>query len=277
MPIINIKTIQQPIILLSGDYGTGKSYIHKLLSKYIQSAVSLNKFDFITRKILFILNIHPLQINYTLLNDDMIDRELYANNSNMIYLQNKISSEKNVSIESMKYFIENILKIPIDKYTDNDIQVLTTSLNNLYLLKNKKDAKKILYKMTTDIFYDIIDNYYNWNMKDNVFKYLDQRFEEFKKIYDNHQKRIVYYAYDINEVLYFKEKYNAQNIFVTMKSHLQTQLLLKDSKIDSADTVTSSKQQENVKAMRIHADFVIENNLEFDEKLVNKILNNLNI
>jgi len=277
MANINIKSVQNPIIVISGNYGTGKSYIHKLISKYIQSAVSLNKFDFITRKLLFILDIHPLQINYVLINDDLIDRELYFTNSNMIYLKDKINSEQTINLDSMKYFIEHILSIPLNLYSDPEIIILANRLNEIYSTKKIKDTKNLFYKMTTDLFYDIIDNVYNWDIKENVFKYLDSNLNEYKRIYDKFQKRIVYYAYDINEVLYFKEKYNAQNIFITMKSHLQTQLLIKENKTSDADTVISYKQQENVKLMRTHADFVIENNLEFDETLINKIMNAINI
>lgn len=277
MATVNVTKIINPIILISGDHGTGKSYLHRLITKYIQSSVSINKYDFITRKLLYLLDIHPLLIGYLLIDNDMIDRELYINDSKMLYLRNKIKNDTLVTNESMIYFLEYIMGVSTKLYNDEDLKVIVNAMNILYNSKYNFSIKVKFYELTKLIFNTIIVKAYNWNIKENVFKYLDSNFPEFKIIYDNYQQRIVYFAYDINEVLYFKEKYNAENIFITMKPHLQSQLLLKENKISQVDEIITHEQIENVMLMRQSANFIIENNLEFDEKLINKIMNALNI
>ena len=37
------NSLRKPIIIISGDYGVGKSYINKVIKKYINSVASINK------------------------------------------------------------------------------------------------------------------------------------------------------------------------------------------------------------------------------------------
>ncbi len=277
MATLTVKKIDNPIIVISGDHGTGKSYIHKRISKYIQSSVSLNKFDFITRKLLYIMNIHPLQIGYVLIDNDVIDRKLYQSDAKMSYLRDMIASDRMVSKISTLYFIEHIMGIAPTLYNATDIDVIRLTLDELYSAKNEPILKGKFYDLTKFIFNTVIVKGFRWNIKENVFKYLDSRFPDFKTIYDDYQKRVVYYAYDVNEILYFKEQYGAQCIFITMKGHLQSQLLLKNRRYESADEIITHEQKENVQLMRNVSDFVIENNLEMDQKLINKIMGAINI
>lgn len=277
MVTTRIKKIEKPIIVISGDHGTGKSYIHKRISKYIQSSVSLNKYDFITRKLLYILDIHPLLIGYVLLDNDMIDRQLYSTDSKMKYLKEKIQREHVVSKDSLEYFLYNILKVESSLYTNEDMAEITATMNRLYNMKHKQELKGQFYGLTKFIFDNVITKAFKWNLKERVYKYLDLRFPEFKRVYDQFQKRIVYYAYSIHEVEYFKERYNAENIFISMKPHLQSQLLMKQNKIASLDETLTHAQRETVSLMRASADCVIENNLEMDNKIINKIMNTITI
>ncbi len=277
MATLMVKKIDNPIIVISGDHGTGKSYIHSRISKYIQSSVSLNKFDFITRKLLYIMNIHPLQIGYVLVDSDTIDRELYQSNSKMIYLRDQIAKDKMISPAMVSYFIEHIMGVSPSVYTTDDMNAVRIFMNELYIAKNEMSLKIKFYELTKQIFNTIIIKGFRQNIKENVFSYLDSRFPDFKTIYDVHQKRIVYYAYGINELLYFQERYNAKSIFVTMKSHIQSQLLLKNGRYESVDDIITHAQKENVQQMRVASDFVVENDLEMDQKLINKIMGAINI
>jgi hypothetical protein len=271
------KEFKSPVIVISGDHGTGKSYVHKKISKYIQSVIGLNKYDFITRKLLFILNIHPLEINYVLLNNDMIDRELYQNSPHMKYLRSEVEKNKKMSIENFDYFLEYILEVPVKLVADSQRFHISKSINELINIKHRKTLKSSFFSLTKEIFKNIITKKYDFNHKDKVYEYLDSRFIDFKNVYDKYQQRVVYYAYSPHEVSYFKDRYSSQNIYVDMKSHLQTQLLVKDNKYDSYDEVVMNQQYDNINTMKKSADIVIVNNLEMDKNLVNKIMTNLNI
>jgi len=62
-----------------------------------------------------------------------------------------------------------------------------------------------------------------------------------------------------------------------MKSHIQSQLLLKNGRYESVDDIITHAQKENVQQMRVASDFVVENDLEMDQKLINKIMGAINI
>jgi len=156
MATLMVKKIDNPIIVISGDHGTGKSYIHSRISKYIQSSVSLNKFDFITRKLLYIMNIHPLQIGYVLVDSDTIDRELYQSNSKMIYLRDQIAKDKMISPAMVSYFIEHIMGVSPSVYTTDDMNAVRIFMNELYIAKNEMSLKIKFYELTKQIFNTII-------------------------------------------------------------------------------------------------------------------------
>lgn len=274
---INTKDIKNPIIVLAGDHGTGKTFVQKQISKYVQTGITLNKYDFITRRLLYLLNIHPLMVNYILIKTDTIDRELFVDDANLNYLKKEITKNGKITIENIKYFIENILFVNVTKCPDVVINKLFTVLNNLLLSNKTGNLKPFFYELTTLIFDNIISKNYIWEIEEHVNKYLNNYFNDLKMIYTKYKKRIIYYAYSDNEIKYFKNNFNAPVIYINMKSSLQTQLLLKDGKNSQYSTVISPKQQQMVLKMKELSDFIIDNNLEMSNIIVNKIMNELSI
>jgi dephospho-CoA kinase len=52
--------IKHPIIVLTGHYGCGKSYSAKIIRRDLDIAVNVNKYDFITRQLLYVCGINPI-------------------------------------------------------------------------------------------------------------------------------------------------------------------------------------------------------------------------
>jgi len=61
---MNTTPIKYPIIVLTGHYGCGKSYAAKLVKNDLSIAVNVNKYDFITRWLMYILDISPVFTSY---------------------------------------------------------------------------------------------------------------------------------------------------------------------------------------------------------------------
>lgn len=89
--------------------------------------------------------------------------------------------------------------------------------------------------------------------------------------------RIVYYAYSPDEVVYLKDKYNIKSIFIDMSHKLQSQMLLTNKQYDKIDHVVSDVRINEVLQMKTLSDFIISNDLEKDNILINKIMSQLNL
>jgi dephospho-CoA kinase len=280
MAKVNIKkNVSKPVIVISGDYGVGKSYINKLIKKYLNSVVNINKYDFITRKLLYILKVHPLQVGYALLASDKVDSQLYNNNTKINYLRDRYDTSKQFTPDMLEYFIINILGVEksiISGYNEIEKYVLEW-LNIIATAKNKVQYKSKLYEVTKILFDNVINAKYKWDVQSNVNSYLSSRMKEFNLIFDTYHYRMVYYAYSPEEVQYFKDNYECVNVYVSMNHVQQSQLLLKDEKKKEVKDIATSWRSEEVKRMASLADVHIENNLELDGKLINKVMSSIGI
>ncbi len=270
-------TIAKPIILISGDHGVGKSHVANLITTYVRSALSLNKYDFLTRKLLFILGISPVSVGYTLIHNNMIDKTLYQTDTSMLYVQSEVQRKQLVDRELFTYFVKYALGVKLSGISDAVIADIIAQLNAILSQRRKHAQKGAIYKLTVDIFDRIICRRYNWDNYAHVESYLNSRFIEFKAIYDEWKHRVIYFAYSKNEVNYFKTNFDCVDIFIDMSHVYQSQMLLKNVRHDTLAYVINSDRKREVHDMKTSAEIVIRNDMEMDANIISKLMNAINL
>jgi hypothetical protein len=83
---------------------------------------------------------------------------------------------------------------------DDMIQKMTL----LYKKRNSPDLS-LIFDVTKLFYINILNKIYDFNNKYDFFEYLNSVIYPYLSV-KSYNKRIVYYAYSLNEVLFFKEK-----------------------------------------------------------------------
>lgn len=229
---------------------------------------------------MYFFNINPVNTNYNWISDNYIDYILINNTPNVKnykYVRDSIKLYKYFNKDIIKYIITNLYKktnINLDFITDSYINDLVNLSKVIYSNSNNID-KDVLYTITLEFYNKIINNIYNFTNKYDEFEFLDSVFEPYTKI-KNFNKRIIYYAYTVNEVLYFKEKFNAPVVWLEMNHVIRSNVLASSNKIDKLDLLNNeeyNKEMQKIKAISTHT---INNNYDFKVDIANKIKSVIN-
>jgi hypothetical protein len=111
--IINNVELKHPIIVFTGHFGCGKSYIANKLKNILDIGINLNRFDFFSRFILYIANVDLLNIKYKFINDIKLDFILikYCTKKDFLnYVKNQLNDNQ-MDFELFNYFISNVIGI----------------------------------------------------------------------------------------------------------------------------------------------------------------------
>ena len=278
MANISETKVNTPIIIIGGDYGVGKSYINQLIKKYVNSTVSVNSYDLITRSILFICSIHPTQIGYKFISSDEVDRSLYALNNKLNYLKDEISQYRLISEKDVKYYINTALSLDII-LSDDVVKNIVNKINILIKDSSNKTTDKSIvlkdvYNLTTYLFSSLKEAY---KLEDFTTYYMSILFPPLEHIQENWLYRIIYYVDTPEEITYLQNNYNTISFFVDMSHKLQSQLLLKTKQYDKVDEIITDRRKDQISKIKSICDFIVNNELEMKNKLINKIMSQINI
>jgi hypothetical protein len=126
------------------------------------------------------------------------------------YIKDSIMLYKGVNRDIVKYILKNIFGIKNKNMTHID----DTKLKQFYEMAsiiynhNHSPDMNLLFNMTIEFYNKVICEVYDFSNKYDMFEYLSAVIKPYECVQE-YGKRINYYAYTLNEVLFFKEKYNA--------------------------------------------------------------------
>jgi hypothetical protein len=83
--------------------------------------------------------------------------------------------------------------------------------------------------------------------------------------------RIVYYAYSLNEINYFKEKYNSPVIWLEMDHVIRSNTLANTNEIEKLDLLSDEVYKNEMAEIRSAASAIVMNDYDFDSAIGNKI------
>jgi energy-coupling factor transporter ATP-binding protein EcfA2 len=266
--IVEVRENKNPIIVLTGHDGCGKSYLMKLVENNIASQVNLNYLDFYTKILLYILSINPVTTDWKWIRRIDIDQKLLTNKFTLNYIKDEISKDYWMKNEYIDYIIKNYIDLP-STATMPEISQLTNFINNNI---NNLDNKQIIYKMTL-LFRDIIDRIIDMSVKDSTFYILDKLFTPYLIINSEYKERVVYYAYRENEVLYFKERFNAPVVFIDMNHDIRSQIIVTKKSDYKISTLYNETLKQEVGRIKKLSTYIINNDLDFENRLATKMYN----
>lgn len=229
---------------------------------------------------MYFFNINPVNTNYNWISDNYIDYILINNTPNVKiykYIRDSITLYKSFNKDIIKYIIMSLYKktnTNLDFITDSYIDELVNLSKVVYSNSNNID-KDVLYNITLEFYNKIINNIYNFTNKYDEFEFLDSVFEPYTKI-KNFNKRIIYYAYTVNEVLYFKEKFNAPVVWIDMNHVIRSNVLASSNKIDKLDLLNSEEYNNEMQKIKAISTHIITNNYDFKVDIANKIKSVIN-
>lgn len=276
MATVKIKEVNKPVIVLTGYNGCGKSYSAKLVKKDLDIGVNLNRYDFVTRQLMYLSDINPIYTSYSQFNLDILDYHVISSPATkdiIDYAKDTFRLEKGMTRDNVAYILQNIFKC-----NNVNIELLDTPAMNDYYTKfnllyaNRKNADMpLIFRLTVDFYDLLLSQYYDFSSKVDTFKYLDIVIEPYKTVQEVNYHRILYYAYTVNEVLYFKEKYNAPVIQIDMDHKIRTNCLAAAGEIDKLDLVYNENYQKEMAEIKNLSTATVKNNLDFDTAIGNKI------
>jgi len=270
-----IKKLKHPFIVFCGHHYCGKSYSAKLIRKDLDIAVNLNKYDFITRIFLYLFNINPIDTNYNWIDENYIDYQVINNNYNkhiFDYAKDSIMLYKGVNKDIIKYVLENIFQIKnknFDHINDNKLKDFYDMATVIYNHNHSPDMN-LLFNMTVEFYNKVICEIYDFSNKYDMFEYLSAVIEPYKCIQD-YSKRINYYAYSLNEVLFFKEKYNSPIIWIDMDHVIRSNILATNNETDKLKLLNDVNYKKEMADIKKASTAIINNNYDFKRDISNKI------
>ena len=90
-------------------------------------------------------------------------------------------------------------------------------------------------------------------------------------------KRIIYYAYTVNEAAFFKEKYCAPIIYIDMEHSIRTNLLASEGKTEKLLLTQNNTYIKEMEQLKKLSTAVVNNNYDFKITIANKIKNAVNL
>ena len=258
--------MKHPIIVLTGHYGSGKSYSAKIIRRDLDIAVNINKYDFITRYVLYVCGISPIQTKQKWFTNDILDYQVitYPPSFGVLnYIKDSISLTGALNSEILAYMLTNLFKCSSVPTID---QTVYDNFNLLYT--NKKNADlSLIYKVTLDI-YNLLT--YDWSNPYDFYAFLDLMLEPYKRAVFG-AFRIIYYAYSLNEIKYFKERYNSPVIWLDMDHVIRSNSLAYSNDLDKLDLLSDETYQKEMAEMKKLSSAIVVNDYDFDSAIGNKI------
>jgi len=266
--LVEVTEHKNPIIVVTGPVGCGKSYLMKLVENNISSQVNINYLDFYTKILLYILDINPITTEWKWIRRVDIDQRIHHNNFVLNYIKDEILKDYWMKDEHIIYILTNYLRIP-HMSSIQEISKLTTFINDNI---NNLDNKKVIYKMTL-LFRDILKIANDLTDKLNTFTLMDILFSPYTIINTEFKERIVYYAYRELEVLFFKEKYNAPIVFIDMEHNVRSQIIMKQQSNYKISTLFNEDHKAEFERIKKMSTYTIKNDLDFENRLAAKMYN----
>lgn len=260
---------------MTGFHYSGKSYSAKLIRKDLSIAVNLNKYDFITRMFMYFFDINPINTSYNWIDDNYIDYQLINNNNDKHiydYVKDSIMLYKGVNLDIIKYILQNIFKINnknLDYLNDTDLKSFYDMALVIYQHNHSPDMS-LLFNMSVEFYNKVICNVYDFDNKYDMFEYLSVCIEPYKQI-EEYGKRLNYYAYSLNEVLFFKEKYNSPIIWIDMDHVIRSNIMAANDETTKLDLLNNSDYKNEMAAIKKESTAIIKNNYDFKRDISNKI------
>lgn len=271
-----IREVKKPVIVLTGHNGCGKSYAAKIVRNDLDITVNLNRYDFITRWLMYIADINPALTDYNQISLDSIDYHMINDPSKrdmLDYIKDSVKLAKGINADIVSYILQHIFKctnINVPQLNEQYMVDYYKLFNDMYANKKYVDTT-LLFKLTIDFFDLLLSQYYDWNSKLDTYRYLDNVLEPYKSIQEKNYHRIIFYAYRLNEVLYFKEKYKSPVIQVDMDHVIRTNCLAASGKLDKIDLLSDESYKSEMAAIREQSTAIVKNDYDFDTVIGNKI------
>lgn len=254
------------LITLTGHQGCGKSYAAKLLRSDLAIVNNINAYDFITRLLLYVINIHPSKGNYKTFTNNYLDYALISHTSIqhfLNYTRDTITINQGVNQEAIQYFMSNIFGCSNTITLDDSFY---TKANLLY--KNGFDLA-LIYSVTTTLYNDVVKKQYDFSNRYDVAQFLDLAFKPYIEIIASNN--MIYYAYSLNEILYLKERFNSPVIWLDMAHEIRTNTLAASNSIDKLELNDSDEYKKEMADMKLQASAIVNNDFDFDVTISNKI------
>lgn len=275
-----IEKIKHPIIVFTGHHYCGKSYSAKLVKNDLDIIVNINRYDFITRILMYILNINPVKTPYNQITENYIDYKI-MNDPKKIHLyeyaKDSVMLFKGLNKDIIIYILKNILEINnknFENITEESVKLLT-ELSAITYSNNKNIDLSLFYKMSIEFYYKILSNIYDFNNKFDMAEYIDIVIKPYLSI-QNYGKRFIYYAYSLNEVLYFKDKYNTPIIQIDMDHVIRSNLLATNNETNKLKLLSNNNYIKEMAAIKKESTAIIKNNYDFKKDISNKLKSVIN-
>jgi hypothetical protein len=205
------KELKHPIILICGHHYCGKSYSANLVKNDLDIVVNINRYDFVTRILMYIFSINPINTSYNWITENYIDYKIMSEPEKAHlykYAKDNVKLFKGLNKDIIIYILKNILEINnknFENIPEESIKIIT-ELSSIAYSNNINIDLSLLYKISIEFYNNVLNNIYDFNNKFDMSEYIDTVIKPYLSI-QKYGKRFIYYAYSLNEVLYFKDKY----------------------------------------------------------------------
>jgi hypothetical protein len=193
------------------------------------------------------------------------------------YAKDSVMLFKGLNKDIIIYILKNILEINnknFENITNESVKVIT-ELTAMAYSNNKNIDLSLLYKISIEFYNKVLSNIYDFNNKFDMAEYIDIVIKPYLSI-QNYGKRFIYYAYSLNEVLYFKEKYKTPVVYIDMDHVIRSNLLATNNEIDKLKLLNNDKYIKEMAAIKKESTAIIKNNYDFKTNISNKLKSVIN-
>ena len=193
------------------------------------------------------------------------------------YAKDSVMLFKGLNKDIIIYILKNILEINnknFENITEESVKLLT-ELSAITYSNNKNIDLSLFYKMSIEFYNKILSNIYDFNNKFDMAEYIDIVIKPYLSI-QNYGKRFIYYAYSLNEVLYFKDKYNTPIIQIDMDHVIRSNLLATNNETNKLKLLSNNNYIKEMAAIKKESTAIIKNNYDFKKDISNKLKSVIN-
>lgn len=224
---------------------------------------------------MYFFDINPVNTSYNWIDDNYIDYKVITNNYNkdiFDYIKDSIFLYKGINKDIIKYILENVFLIKnknFDYINDSNLQAFYEMATVIYNHNQTPDVN-LLFNMTVEFYNKVLCEVFDFSNKYDMFEYISTSISPYKCIQD-YNKRIVYYAYSLNEVLYFKETYNSPVIWIDMDHIIRSNVLASNNETTKLKLLNDTNYQKEMAEVKKHSTATIKNNYDFKVDISNKL------